>query len=282
MNNTLKEFVQFISDDPLMLGLCCAIVFLIIVFILVLLFGGRKKKTKEEIEVFDNTQELLKSDINEEPLRSTQELNLNTNNVVANTTPIESTIPKPEETQKIPTVDAISDLENSKVAPITLDEALELKNKREENIEKDTIQVPVIEESVPTPLEVPIEPMPVDEPFIPEAKIDNIVIPEPEVKVETPVVPVSTPTEVTPQPFSSVYVNSTDELPKPDEAFSKTDIIRHIPDMSESVEEVKPIIEEPVQTEVSDNLDDIELPKLNTHEETSVLNTLTGEKFDIK
>lgn len=277
MSETLKEFVQFISDDPLMLGLCCAIVFLIIVFILVLLFGGRKKKKEEEIEVFDNTGELLKTDVNDEPLRSTQELNLNTNNVVAET-PSVPVIPKVEKTQKIPSVDAISDLENSKVAPITLDEALELKNKREENIEKDTIKIPVIEESAPMPVETPVMPVQPSEPVIPE--LDNLVIPEPEVKVETPIVPASTPVEPSPQPFSSVYVNSSDELPKPDDDFSKTAIIKHIPDMSAPVSEVKQEVPIPVNT--SDDLDDIELPKLNTKDETSVLNTLTGEKFDIK
>lgn len=74
-----NEFIKFIKDDPIMLGLSCAIAFLVSLFILVLIFGGKKKSKKIEDNVEDNTAALLKSDLGTEPLKSTQEFTLNIN-----------------------------------------------------------------------------------------------------------------------------------------------------------------------------------------------------------
>jgi len=257
MSETLKEFIQFISDDPLMLGLCCAIAFLIIIFILILCFGGRKKKTKKAEETIENTNALLETQsIDDEPLKSTQEFTLNE---------IEEEN-KPVETFKDEEIDA-------KTAPITISEAMQLKNDRQE----EAIQIPVVEEKEPEPLEFPK--LEINEPVIEEPTLEPTPTP-----IE-PVLPEITKTArelentTVMQPFSSVYANPTDELPKPTENFSNTEIIRHIPKIEETVEQ--PVVQEPV-TDEEENLDDIELPKLNTGDNTSVINTLTGESFDIK
>lgn len=75
MGGTFNKFVAFISDDPIMLGLCIAIIVLVILFIVVLCLGNNKKEVKVEKPV-DNTTELLKTEINMDALKSTQEYNL--------------------------------------------------------------------------------------------------------------------------------------------------------------------------------------------------------------
>lgn len=75
MGDTFNKFVAFISDDPIMLGLCIAIIVLVILFIVVLCLGNNKKEVKVEKKV-DNTTELLKTEINMDALKSTQEYNL--------------------------------------------------------------------------------------------------------------------------------------------------------------------------------------------------------------
>lgn len=66
----MGTFIKFLTDDPIMLGLCIAIVVLIITFIVVLVLGKRKddKNTK-----LNNTSELLKTEINLEALDNTRE-----------------------------------------------------------------------------------------------------------------------------------------------------------------------------------------------------------------
>ncbi len=55
MGNTFNAFVKFISDDPIMLGLCLAIVVLVILFIVVL-FIGKKSDKKEELKNDENLE----------------------------------------------------------------------------------------------------------------------------------------------------------------------------------------------------------------------------------
>lgn len=194
-----KEFIKFISDDPIMLGLSCAIIFLVVVFILVLIFGGKKKEKEIEEKALDNTKSLLKSDLTDEPLHSTREYNVSE---LTDTS-----------TKEAPIVDAIEEVKAEEEAPISVSEAIDIKNEREEEAKKDTIEIPVVNE---TKEKVEFE--------------HEVIIPE--VKSE----------EVGTQPFSSVFVEEKTE---------------------EKVE------------------DDIELPKLNTKSDTSVLNKLEVEEYKL-
>lgn len=72
MGNTFNAFIAFISEDPIMLGLCIAILVLIIMFILILVIG-KKRDNKEEIADKSDNNELLKTEINMDALRSTHE-----------------------------------------------------------------------------------------------------------------------------------------------------------------------------------------------------------------
>lgn len=273
MSDAFNSFVKFISEDPLMLGLCIAIVVLIVVFIIVLCTGGKKKSVKEE-PVEENTTQLLASDINDEPLKSTQEFNMSS---------LREEQEKLESTINVPNVDAITDDMTEKEAPISLEEAIHLRNTREENDIKDTIKIPVVSETPSTPVDIPAE-----TPTIPEIPsidddMSDLTIPEEKVEeisdIELPTMANEAIKETgASQPFSSVYLNSNREMPKVEEDFSKTEIIRHIPVM----ESPSPSVIEPAFSEPSEDLDDIDLPKLNTDTENSVLSSLTGETFDIK
>lgn len=261
MSDTFSEFRQFITDDPLMLALCLAIALLVIVFLIVLFLGGKKKENEESQEVTENTTNLLKTDIGEEPLRSTQEFTLG-----AITQPEE-----PEKTQNIPTIETFSDTEIDKRAPISLDEVLELKNERAENLTKDTIQIPVINIDEPKPLDIPVpEPIAVEEQR-PVDLINNFMV-----KEET-----TEPINVGQQTFSSVYVDNVNDIPKPitEEPIASSEIIRHVPESEKTIEPVIPVAE---QSSVSEDDDDIALPKLNSDNNSSVLNSLAGESFNIK
>lgn len=214
----LKEFGRFIASDPIMLGLSCAIVFLVFIFVLVLVFGGKKKSKDIEENVVDNTDSLLKSDLKSEPLKSTQEFTLNLNmDEVQNDLPIETFTPQPFEEQK-----SVEEVVESSVKEDVVPISVELNN-----------ELPFINEASDVPLEVPI--------------VEDVTLPEIN----------STPGESNVeynQPFSSVYVDSSVELPAMDGKKEESS---------------------------SDDLDDIELPMLNTSKETSVLSSLEGEHYNI-
>ena len=277
MSDTFNEFVEFISEDPLMMGLCIAIVVLVIIFILVLCLGRKKKPVQEKVE--NNTQEILDNSSKEEPLKSTQEYNLNSIQNASNTQTVSENMTAPSEpvldkTINVPNVEAVTDDLMEKEAPINIEEAMNLKNSRENNETKDTIEVPVVNNTSSEKVEIPTPTMQVNsnvsnEPIIPE--VSNTVVDDELPTMINPVVKEEPVSERT-QPFSSVYVNQNDELPKNNyEDFSKTEIIRHTPVMesaeSKVNEEAKP--------------QDIDLPKLNNDSNTSVLNSLSGESFDI-
>lgn len=208
MSDTISEFTNFISNDPLMLALCIAIVVLIIVFILVLILG--KKKDDSE-EVSENTGALLQSDISEANLKSTQEF-----------AAVNEAEPTPElsSTKKIPVVPPAEDI-TDKEAPISVDDALKLKEEREQTA-TTTIDVvppaspePTVSEAASAPVEVdpfgvnstpapapevPSEPAPT---VTPEVVTPEFSVPEAPAPLEVPApepAPVETPTEPTPAP----------------------------------------------------------------------------------
>lgn len=135
MGDTFNAFVKFISDDPIMLGLCIAIIVLIIAFILVL-FLGRKKDDKEAVE--DTTKELLKTEINMEALKSTQEFSLNE---------------LQNEQSNVPVFDTPENIETFKKEDFSTSKITETPVEQIE--QKSDMEVPVAIESNPTSLEVP-------------------------------------------------------------------------------------------------------------------------------
>ena len=78
----------------------------------------------------------------------------------------------------------------------------------------------------------------------------------------------------------SVYENILADLPEIKvDAFDKTAILKTIPNMM-PVEE--PAIDNPPkEKEVKESFDELDLPKLNTNNTKSVLNSIKGESFDI-
>lgn len=142
MGETINILIKFISEDPIMLGLCFAIIVLIIIFILVLIFGGRKEKKIEEktIPIEDNTQTLLKTTIDDEPLRSTQEYSFNMNSELNSNV---------SDTQSLENIQILGETSSEEIVPITVDEAMELKNKREMEALKNTIEMPVLTDMEP-------------------------------------------------------------------------------------------------------------------------------------
>lgn len=235
MKETVSKLIKFISEDPIMLGLCFAIVALIIIFILVLIFGGKKDKKKEvsEDRVEDNTQALLKTTLNDEPLRSTQEFSFNANMNEA---------PSLENTQSLENIQVLSEIpEEDNNAPISVNEAIELKNQREMEALKNTVEMPVINMGAP-------EPAPL---------MDEVKPPIP--PVEPPKPPVEEVHEQIEQPLSPVYTSMEN---KPE---MEIPVVPHI-----NNEETAP---------ASDV--DIDLPKLKTEPSSSIFDTLSGESFNI-
>ncbi len=287
MGDTLSAFVQFISDDPIMLGLCIAIIILIIAFILVLLLGGKKETSNDEKQ--DNTQKLLKTEVNLDTLKSTQEYNLSeiqNNSAVDNLTvaeePVveEPPIPKvgaspvnpvlkssePDVAMEIPVasntpvsleIPVIDTPQASSLSSIQPEPVLPASPKpiMDNNIDASTIRSDY-KESVP-PLEYP-KPI-IESKVSPLDKTTKLETNNPS-EVELPIITGPVPLVDTKEQYSSINT----------EEFSRSTIIRHLP-----VEETK---------ETSDtNLDDIDLPKLNTSSiNNNAFSTLEKETFNIK
>lgn len=308
---TFNTFVKFISDDPVMLALCVAIIALVIVFILVLILG--RKKNKKEESTIDNTTELLKTEVNLDALKSTQEYNLseleNASKAVDET--VSNQVIETPSAREIPVTteepvalefkedDIVPNVEVTNFEPTIPTIGLE---KESPNVETNDIKLetpdynifdkvePVdsfngessIVESVVNPVEDTIE-VSTDDVFASMTKREPVLELDRSEEVELPIKTGPIPKVEVPkqEPFSSVYVEPDDEIPSvnPDE-FSKTAIIRHIPVM-EDVNEVVNVKEEPV--EPTEDLDDLDLPMLSSSvDNSSFLNSIKGETFDIK
>ncbi|HBA37610.1 MAG TPA: hypothetical protein DCY94_02710 [Firmicutes bacterium] len=312
MGDTFNAFVKFISDDPIMLGLCIAIIVLIIAFILVL-FLGRKKEDSEEC-IADNTTELLKTEINMDALKSTQEFSLSElgqDEIPSKDSPVTiASVPKEsepanEEKVEAPAIDIPVTIETEPTAleiPVVppIENSI---NTTESNVfDSNIFDINQKEEPVlqPTPLdESKIEPIiessvnPVEPNEIPSfdsifgtaqpktaPTIDTVT--ETKEEIELPTITAPIPKVETPRmeaPFSSVNVDANAELPsiKPED-FSKTEIIKHIPNIEPDIK---------IESNDSDeDLDDVDLPMFNTgnqpKNETNKLDVLQGEMFDLR
>ncbi len=130
MSDMFSAFTSFISDDPLMLTLCILIILLIIVFFVILFFGNNKNDKDKETKEIENTSSLLKSDLDNEKLKSTQEFSLQNDDNMA----IDNNIPVIKELT--PTIDDDN-------APINIDEAMIIKNSRPN---EEPVKIPNIDE----------------------------------------------------------------------------------------------------------------------------------------
>jgi len=198
MGDTFNAFVKFISDDPIMLGLCIAIIVLVIAFIIVLILG-RKKETKDERKL-ENTSELLKTEINLDTLKSTQEYSvselqgLTEEPSVTETveeSPIETTstsnepalveefyIPEDDEDTSLYRFDGeVPSQEN----PVETHEEIKLETPNEPKEETlEHMSVPVLGEDLATKTEAPVniveQPIELDEP---QAPVEPVHVEEP-------------------------------------------------------------------------------------------------------
>ena len=135
MGDTVKEFILFVKDNPLMLGLCITIVLLFIILIIVLFAGGKKEKN-EKTQKLENTNQLFTSEIDNKTLKSTSELNLNEMKEEPGTLNMDAISPDPDENPEY----------DENLAPINIDEALNLKQERDTNP-----NIPSIENTTSTP-----------------------------------------------------------------------------------------------------------------------------------
>lgn len=150
MGNTFNAFIAFISEDPIMLGLCIAIIVLIIMFILVLIIGKKKDK-KEEATIENTSTELLKTEINMDTLKSTNEYKIED---------INPGLPSLEETKK----------ESEPIAeeiPVTTEEPIkvEIEDKTSNSVQSEIILEPIIENTEDTKENEISEPLNVFENF---------------------------------------------------------------------------------------------------------------------
>ncbi len=233
MGDTFNAFVKFISDDPIMLGLCIAIIVLVIAFILVLILGRKKDDTNDDKH--ENTQELLKTEVNLDTLKSTQEYslselqnkeNLNEQEVTPVSDPL-TTVEEPTtimnteiEDPKIETSPVIEETPTAETSP-QVEEPTPVVEQ-----EAPAIEVPVTTE-VPTPLEVPI--MDTPNPVIKEETPASVIPTFDSIKIEPePIMPVN------PGPITNSDVNIFDAKEEP------------IPVVPLDESTVKPIIESSV------------------------------------
>lgn len=194
MGETFKAFIAFISEDPIMLGLCIAIVVLIIMFILVLVLGKKKDKKPEAVE--NTNEELLKTEINMEALKSTSEFKLDElgqtspekteeNAPVVEEIPVTTEEPiKVEFEDKVedtvaPTIDTLSESEektNSEISAYPTFDNIQITENRET---KEEISEPIIEEdlnnlSVLESAEIPLESEELQEKIVEPIKEDRL------------------------------------------------------------------------------------------------------------
>lgn len=174
-------------------------------------------------------------------------------------TPIEETKKEPVREENI--FDNISmSLESPQIVESTVNPIDEIAIEEIPSIE-NTLQAPselvapVTMESIETPIE---QPMSIEEP-VAEAEIE---------------VAGESSNEET---LEDIYSFDETELPELKlEDFSRTAIIRHMPVLDTNTKNI-------LQEDKSEDLDDLDLPKLNTTNNNSgVLNVLKGETFDIK
>lgn len=285
MGDTFKAFVKFISDDPIMLGLCIAIIVLVILFFIVL-FIGRKKETEEDT-IEENTSELLKTEVNLDALKSTQEYNVselkNAHQEKAIEIPVTTEIPTEVEVPmvepQVPLLDSLGET-SPKVPTVENNIPNEAVNNYNENFKEDRIlynKEETILKNFTEKEEVQKEDSyQADHAIDFESELKDVLAGANENASSVTLERTNTSNVVQDVPFSSVYVNPNDELPeiKVDD-FSKTAIIRHIPKMEEAEAETA------VETK-EENLDDLDLPKLNSDTTSTVLSSIKGETFNIE
>lgn len=117
MGDTFNAFIAFISEDSIMLGLCIAILILIIMFILVLILGKKKDSTKD-VSNRDN-EELLKTEINMEALKSTSEYKIDELNGEKNV------VIKDESKEEEPPVSVVESTDVEEI-PVTTEEPVKV------------------------------------------------------------------------------------------------------------------------------------------------------------
>ncbi len=287
MGDTFNAFVKFISDDPIMLGLCIAIIILVIAFILVLILGRKKDDTNDDKH--ENTQELLKTEVNLDTLKSTQEYSLSELQnketlseqeaapvsdpltepaTITNTEPIE---PTPEPTPVIEETPMETFPQPEVQTPVVEEPIIEVPVTTET---PTALEVPVMDTPAPTPTEAPASTIPTFDSIKIEPEPIMPVNPEPttnsdanifDVKEEPiPVVPLD---ETTVKPIIESSVNPLDETTKIEEmgtnAFEPKEPIKEEVELPIITGPI-PKVEEPFSSVYTKGEE--ELPNVNTEE----------------
>lgn len=207
----MGTFMKFLTDDPIMLGLCIAIVVLIIMFIVVLVLGKRKDSKNSKL---NNTSELLKTEINLEALDNTREYSATENK------PMEEPVVKVAETEPVVTPTEAPTIEipvETKTEPTKLEtEVPKFENPAENEIpEIFTFGIDgtkKIEELVdalsgfPAPEEFKSEPAPII-----ESKVEPVIAPETPIVESTNNPSPTFPNFKDPSPIIESTVNPIDE-----------------------------------------------------------------------
>lgn len=165
MGDTINEFILFVTNNPLMLGLCIAIVVLFIVLIIVLFSG--KKTTKEIVEQPADTS----SEVTIDPIQTpvTPEVSAPVDNAfsVENIQNTFDDINKENKEAEGP------QLFTEEEAPINIDEVMNLKEKVDASngdIPAAPIPAPVeLKSSTPEKVEIPVP----EAPVIPEVPVST-------------------------------------------------------------------------------------------------------------
>lgn len=322
MGDTFNAFVKFISDDPIMLGLCIAIVVLVILFIIVLLIGNKKEEVIEDSnKIKEEKAELLKTEVNLEALKSTQEYKLDEINEVKDNSSInepvsviqdfnpssisseavdvqsEVSVPKIEENvlepvkePVVPTFDSlkIKTDDSNKMATNFQSENIQPKIEMEENIFNEDfskVEMPVLNNNHKvTTNDEPVMPSIIESTVNPvEPVMENI-----NNKVDTEQLLDTFLTK------KSTFVNAiNNEAPKMEvPSFDFNDSFEEMnsdnfskTDIIKHVPKMETNIFDnstPVKEETSFDEEDIVLPKLKTNVDNTRLNSLSGETFNIK
>lgn len=314
MGDTFNAFVKFISDDPIMLGLCIAIVVLVILFIIVL-FIGKKSDKKDEIEkkideFKDDSKEINIEDFTGPVTVINEDNEAITNEPEPTIETVETPILAKEETkinEEVPSPvleGTKTTLEEVKEIPVTIEEPIALE------INTNELGAPTLEENISDSIDTLTTKEPSNIPSFDDLKItvESPTIVDEEKPLSSEEVPsmnvdnMNTFKEDIPEPLDEASIPSIVESsvnPIEENIFDvdnnvfKNYTTKEEP-IIEEVKEEKPIvpIEEPKEEIKTDNkesnnyssvyLEDIELPEIIVDEfdKTAVIKNIPKEKTE--
>lgn len=256
MGRTIESFLQFVKDDPIMLALCLAIGVLLLLFIIVLFLG---KNADKKYESKKKEEQMMKTEVNLNIIRDAS-TSVKDNPIMSDGMSFSSSDIEPVPVEiggaskiEVPVLNSNSEQfsEFPHIEPI--ETRIDFASVKEKDI-------PVFD-----------SPMPLNEENMFKGEI-----------LESSVNPVDSSKNMVSQREDSgklkdIYGYDNVELPEINVGdFSKTSIMNHISGLDKKQEDVKlNVAKEPEEDE------DVDLPKLNTANQSKSAFNLMGESFDI-